>query len=270
MKNFFDVFSLEDLKKVNNSIIPRAKNRKKFMLTVNGEELPVQSVVPVTSVPAPMTPPTPWWQSYKKSQIVCLDCEMVSVIIGYKGNGKPKCTNSAATVAICDMKYNILLSETIKHLPGTFLVDSAHVRLTGFTRNSLEHGKDLVEVQNLVKKVLNGKLVIVKNGSSDFSSLDLALVNDSHSVFDLEQEYRRSKTILDNFGMETEIEVPIKLKELHAFYFPNDRPLQAEVHSAEQDCIATMKIFKEAYIPNKVNVTSKISDRLYDEIPVIT
>ncbi len=76
--------------------------------------------------------------------------------------------------------------------------------------------------------------------------------------------------VTDEFGQVKEIECPIKLKELYAFYFSGNKKLQQGIHLVESDCLATMKLFKEVYIKHKINVSSRVSDRIYGEIPKLS
>ncbi|CAG7822259.1 unnamed protein product, partial [Allacma fusca] len=95
-----------------------------------------------------------WYAPWLKdtSTIVAIDCEMVQI----KG-----CTSTlahqCATVCLVDFFGSVILQRTVKHTPGSFVVNKWTQKVNGFTSKSLQNGMPLKDVTTEVEKLLQEK-----------------------------------------------------------------------------------------------------------------
>ena len=142
-------------------------------------------------------------------------------------------THVAATVGIVNY-WGKEWDYTIRHEPGSFMVNRYTVAITGFKSWSLMRGHELDWVRNQVQKLLQGKLVVLCDADPDFRALGLN--REDFDVFDLQDFWRDANG--RKYG----------LKNIYAQYFPDYGKFQDGVHSAVEDARVTMKIFRDVYI----------------------
>ena len=217
---FLDVIPLNEIQKVNNSLAPHCKKRKKYRRSeVNQGKFvrvpkpalsePKCVPVPATPVPAPPTPvpvqptpvpapptpvpvpnkPNPWWQQYSKANIYALDCEMVTKFV--TGTRK-RYRQELAEISICDFNEKMILKQKlVHHAPVSFLLDSKHREVTGFRQDSFVNGKPFNIIKTEVEELIAGKLIITCGGEGDFRALDIPMCCEEFQVFDLEWYFKR-------------------------------------------------------------------------------
>jgi hypothetical protein len=192
----------------------------------------------------------PWWTKWRKSDIVALDSEMVSVL---KTLGKGY-VNKTATVSISDFWGRIILDNLkVYHEPGSFLENNP---VTRFRKYDFVKGEELSSVRDKVLEIIKGKPVLGVNIRNDFEKLGLAI--SEFDVFDLHSHWFRST--------ETNPREKIGLRSLYKYYF--DQDVQFDAHNASTDAIATMKLFADVYIKIKTeNVESMFNDKEFTDIP---
>lgn len=80
-----------------------------FISTVTTEERrKILRPEPAVSRTSPVPAVVGWWSNYTPENIIAVDCEMVSYIIGYKTNGRPRCQQKAATVSVCSYNGEVI------------------------------------------------------------------------------------------------------------------------------------------------------------------
>ena len=184
---FLDVIPLEEIQKLNNSVAPHAKKRKRYRRpegsntsaqkktksstpSKHAELLSTPAAASVSvSVPAPASvsvpvpaKPKPWWQSYRKSDILALDCEMISKAVALApGQTRERYKQELAEISLCGFDGSIIMDKLlVYHAPGSFLLDSKHRQITGFNRNSFINGKPFEEVKNQVEEQINSEVTM--------------------------------------------------------------------------------------------------------------
>lgn len=169
-------------------------------------------------------------------EIVSFDCEHVH-LIDVQGEGRIK----AATVAIYNGRRELLYEATVRHQPGTFLVNRHTIAKNGFRENSLINGQPLEIVKAEVERIFTGKLVLHFDGIKDFLSLEICDTG-VYENFDLGYFYRKPLFTKrrENIGEK------ISLRTLCWTFF--NRDIQHGTHSAKMDALATMNLFLKHYI----------------------
>jgi len=132
----------------------------------------------------------------------------------------------------------------IYHAAGSFIINSHTRKINGFEKHDLENGKNFEIVQEEVKKLLKNKIVLTVNGRSDFASLDLRMGD--YNCFEF-HEFWKKWTGGYSKQTNTKVYSPISLSRLYRHYFRTE--IQSGEHSATEDALATVKLFREAYIP---------------------
>lgn len=195
-----------------------------------------------------------WWNEFLNDKILAVDCEMVSKIIGRKNNGKPRCKQVAGKVVAVDYDGNTIYDQLVYHKQTDVYLTPIAKKITGFKRDTFEQGKELEIVQDELESVFKGKLLILINAGSDFSALNMKKGN--FEVFDLHQFYERDT---GKIGLRSLV---------HHFY---NVDIQHGVHDPLVDAQYTMKIFREQYIPYKLQHPEEIKIRcgskMFNEIP---
>jgi hypothetical protein len=104
-------------------------------------------------------------------------------------------------------------------------------------------GKPFLEVKEEIEKILEGKLVIVCGGRPDFECLDLCM--GEFDTFDLHSYWKKGNNTYNRHGAENMN--PIGLRSLYMYYYKED--IQCGQHSALLDAKATVRLFREQYVP---------------------
>jgi hypothetical protein len=192
----------------------------------------------------------PWFTEYKKREIVAIDVEKVIL----KSNQN---TGNAAIVSVVDYDGNktTVYEQKIMHLPENFVVNRYTIVKNGIRQYDLKNGIPLELLKQKVHDLLLNKLVVVVAGTPDFMSLDLCI--SSYDTFDLQSVYYRMKlkpnldvcVCNDYNNCNCYIREPLSLRDMFFHHFKKD--IQRGVHSAYEDANATMKVFREGYVPLK-------------------
>jgi hypothetical protein len=201
----------------------------------------------------------PWWHNWRKSEIIALDCENVSVPFRPKLGKRKWCNTVAATIATCDFDGQTK-SYIVYHKPGSFLTNNP---VTGFKSNTFINGRGLEGIRKQLEEDLHGKLVILYGAAGDFEAIGLNAGD--FDYFDLQTFWRKHKA--DSLD-EKETEA-INLRSVYRYYFGDD--IQSGLHDACADARATLRLFKEQYIKLKV-IRPDCKDycgEYFDEIPRI-
>jgi DNA polymerase III alpha subunit (gram-positive type) len=149
----------------------------------------------------------------------------------------------------------------VKHNAGSYLVNRYTLGINGIRYNDLEDGVPLEYIKAQLEKIFKDNIVVGVNLNCDLTSLGLNMRD--YVSFDLQTEY---KSVVSNNGVPNV--VGHSLKSLYKHYFGNTN-FQLGVHTAESDAIATMRIFREIYVPYKTNAADcnqKESDNMYNHI----
>ncbi|CAL8114645.1 unnamed protein product [Orchesella dallaii] len=245
---------------------------KEVLLNLRGEELQsfkstftfearLKLLHPENAVsrPRPVPAEVGWWTAYSKAQIVSMDCEMVSNIIGYrtkKGKATPRCVNKAATVSVSSYEGAIIYKRTVYHDPKTVYLTDVAKQKTGFSVNDFINGIPIETIRVELTELFNGKLIIMIGSSSDFEALGLE--KGKFDVFDLHEYFVKDTG-------------KIGLRSLVMHYFKVD--IQKGAHSADVDSIFTMKLFTNVYIvekrQNRAEVNNRGTTKMFNEIKTI-
>jgi hypothetical protein len=124
----------------------------------------------------------------------------------------------------------------------------------------LEDGKPIEIIRQEVKDHLEGKLVLTVNGQSDFDSLGLRLGD--FKVFEFHNFWKKWTGGYSNKESK-KVYQPISLKRLYYHYFR--KTIQGGEHSATEDALATVQLFREAYIPYMMDINNTGHKYLSDE-----
>lgn len=101
------------IKRILNSF--QLSELKHFTLTVTTEERrKILRPEPAVSRTLPVPAVVGWWSNYIPENIIAVDCEMVSYIIGHKNNRRPRCQQKAATVSVCSYNGEVIRRFKIK------------------------------------------------------------------------------------------------------------------------------------------------------------
>jgi len=223
-------------------------------------EARVQLLHPEKAVsrPRPVPAGVGWWGVYRRSDIISMDCEMVSYIVGCKANGSPRCVQKAAVVSVSSYDGRIIFKRTIYHDPKNVYLTATAKRLTGFSQDSFVNGTPLETVQKELTDLFKGKLIVMIGAGSDFSALGMNKGDFKDQVFDLHEYFKKNT---GNIG----------LRSLVMHYFKID--IQKKIHDPDVDAIYTMRMFTDIYMNQKLQAPqdSQIrgSIRLFDEIKTI-
>ena len=234
-------------------------------------------------------PKMPWFLKY--SQVVSIDCEMVSMWSVLRGDkyvnigdlsifernkyikfenwmklsrsekSEIKFEQQLASVSIVGPNCQVMYSSLVKRKPYSFRVNKYTKNINGFQPWSLEKGEEYDKVRQEVLNILRGKLVITCGGTPDLIALDM--LGEGLDTFDLQEHYFVYKeTDWGQFNTEK-----VSLRRIYYYLFEED--CQEGVHKAERDAISTMKCFKEYCRRNSGNFSDR-KDNLgyeYEEIP---
>lgn len=131
---------------------------------------------------------------------------------------------------------------------------------TGFHGRVLEDGQPIEIIRNEVKNYLQGKLVLTVNGQSDFESLGLRLAD-----FEVFEFHNFWKKWTGGYSKKENKKVyqPISLMRLYQHYF--HKTIQQGQHSATEDALATIELFRGAYIPYMTEMNNSGNKYLSDE-----
>ncbi|CAL8075617.1 unnamed protein product [Orchesella dallaii] len=208
------------------------------------------------SRPRPVPAEVGWWSAYPKEAIIAMDCEMVSAIIGQKNNGKPRCVQKAAKVSIASYEREIIYKRTIYHEPKSIYLTPIAKKLTGFSTQDFVTGTPVNVVQDEIRELFKGKLVVMIGCGSDFNALQMNKGN--YDVFDLHEYFRKDSG-------------PIGLRSLVMHYYYVD--IQKGIHDPDVDSMYTMRLFTDVYMKEKLQNPTETnlrgSSRLFNEIPTV-
>ena len=173
------------------------------------------------------TPGKPWFEGIDVSKFIAVDVE------GVKPHGE-----IPAHVCAVNFEEKVVFNKLIKYKPGKFnpLFD-----ITGFTKYSLKNGEELGKVLLEFHRFIRGKILIFRGHVNDLRMLALRIDDHPCEMFDLQWHYHYTQ----NSGQR----LPHSLKTL-AYNLLN-RDIQNGEHSAIEDAIATMMIFKR-YMTEKI------------------
>ncbi|CAL8087409.1 unnamed protein product [Orchesella dallaii] len=102
-------------------------------------------------------------------------------------------------------------------------------------------------VRSQLVDAFTGSLVVVAGGTQDFLCVDL--VQSDFFTFDIQQFYRRHHdNQIETYGMS--------LRDVYFMEFGEDFQGN-QVHSAEKDATATIKIFVKAYVRRNLNSATR-------------
>ena len=169
---------------------------------------------PVSAAPVPpLEEPKAWFRAYSPGNVVAVDTEMVTLFEVYgeppinsmtiserkkliqklpKLSKNQKCHKFAlATVSIVNTKGEEIYYAQVKHEPYTYLVNPITIAINGFDEYALKDGRELIEVQKEVKKILEDKLVVMCGSTHDEYVLDL--LEEEFDIFDLHTHYRTTE-----------------------------------------------------------------------------
>ncbi|CAG7828514.1 unnamed protein product, partial [Allacma fusca] len=132
------------------------------------------------------------------------------------------------------------------------------VRSSTGKKASLQNGKPMSEVRDEVIKILENNLIVTVAGYGDFAALGISPIRD-YDHFDLQWHFFTEN---QPNPLSPPISQPMSLKRIFRYCFGKE--VQGGVHTAQEDAINTMKIFKEGYISLKT--TNKASR--YNEYPI--
>jgi len=149
----------------------------------------------------------------------------------------------------------------VYHKAGSYLVNNYTRQFNGFGENDFEDGRPFEIIQKEVEELLTGKLVVTVNGHSDFGSLDLRMAD--FDVFECHNFWKKwTGGYSKQDGKKTYN--PISLQRLYKHYFQES--IQDRQHTATKDALATIRLFKEAYIPHMVNLNNYSNRYLNEEM----
>ena len=180
---------------------------------------------------------------------MAIDCEFVSSKRKNSVTGKHNLL--LASVAIVNWKKEIVYSIKVKQNPGTFIVNRITLKINGYAEHDLEDGIAYEDVVADVQKITLGKVIIVHGGSQDLRLLQI----DDCVCFDLQTVFRQTG--------RNGVQQPISLKRLTRHYFGRD--IQARVHCATEDAIATLELFQDVY--RKIALKKKCFGISYTNTP---
>jgi len=210
------------------------------------------------SRPRPVPAGVGWWNAYRRSDIISMDCEMVACIVGSKANGSPRCVQKAAVVSVSSYDRKIIFKRTIYHEPKNVYLTPTAKRLTGFSQNSFVNGIPLETVQKELTDLFQGKLIVMIGSGSDFSALNMNKGDFKEQVFDLHEYFKKDTG-------------KIGLRSLVMHYFQID--IQKKIHDPDVDAMYTMRMFTDIYMIQKQQVPQDAqirgSVRLFNEIKTI-
>lgn len=200
---------------------------------------------PERAVPRPRSVPAlvGWWEEYG-SDILAVDCEFVHKIIGKKRNGGNRCAQLAGTVSVCNFDQEVVYSKVIYHHPSEVYLTKHTKEITGFKENSFVNGTKLQTVQDELRKLFEGKLLILCNAGSDFNALQMN--KGDFDVFDLHEYYHKDGQA-------------IGLRSIVLHYMKID--IHTGVHTADEDAKYTMAVFRYYYIPEKIKSSKDLNLR---------
>jgi hypothetical protein len=257
---FHQINDLKEIIKLDNIVNRRLKyirnlaaNKKvdKSLDETKEVEVGVESTQ-ATALPVYTPPQEPlfWFDKYDVKDIVAIDVEYVQPIPNLPENADPSgyidfYAHKAATVSIVDFYGNEIYSDRVKYGINTFEVNYALTKINGFKADSFVNGTDFNIVKENVKKHLVGKLIIMWGFYEDLCSLriDKEMKPLKLDIFDLQGIYRWR--VYNDYG-EFVATQPLGLARVYSGYYGQNPHLG--VHSALEDAINTMRIFREKYM----------------------
>ena len=131
--------------------------------------------------------------------------------------------------------------------PESFVVDSWTRMITGLQRMDLVDGIPIENVRESVDMILKGKLVIIAGGNQPkkWDIACLGLDEKQYDIFDIQFYWRRR-----NFTQSGSMLQPISLRDIYYYYYKVD--LHNGVHDCVKDARATMRLFRELYVPKNI------------------